>query len=287
MTNIPTTTGGKATATAAPSSAKPTAKPSTTPSPTPTKSQPTAPTSAPASSAAGLDDARKKEIAMELVSSAENSSLDWKAQYSYIEDIGDGRGYTAGIIGFCSGTGDMLELVQAYTATEPGNVLAKYLPALKKVNNTDSHTGLGNAFVADWKTAAKDTVFQTAQNNERDRVYFNPAVNQAKADGLRALGQFIYYDAIVMHGPGDDPTSFGGIRAAAMKKAKTPAQGGNETTYLNAFLDARKAAMLTEAAHDDTSRVDTEQRVFLNNGNLDLNPPLSWKTYGDSYTIKS
>ena len=36
---------------------------------------------------------------MELVSSAENSSLDWKAQFGYIEDIHDGRGYTAGIIG--------------------------------------------------------------------------------------------------------------------------------------------------------------------------------------------
>lgn len=234
-----------------------------------------------------LTDAHKKEIAMELVSSAENSSLDWKAQYKYIEDIGDGRGYTAGIIGFCSGTGDMLELVQAYTNAEPGNVLAKYLPALKKVNGTASHSGLGSAFVNAWKTAAKDTVFQTAQNNERDRVYFDPAVQQAEADGLRALGQFIYYDAIVMHGPGDDPTSFGGIRKTAMQKARTPAQGGNETTYLNAFLDARKAAMLTEAAHDDTSRVDTEQRVFLKAGNLDLNPPLTWKTYGDSYTIKN
>ncbi|MEY9836377.1 chitosanase [Streptacidiphilus sp. EB103A] len=234
-----------------------------------------------------LTDAHKKEIAMELVSSAENSSLDWKAQYQYIEDIGDGRGYTAGIIGFCSGTGDMLELVQAYTAAEPGNVLAKYLPALKKVNGTASHSGLGTAFVNAWKTAAKDTVFQTAQNNERDRVYFDPAVQQAEADGLRALGQFIYYDAIVMHGPGDDPTSFGGIRKAAMQKARTPAQGGDEATYLNAFLDARKAAMLTEAAHDDTSRVDTEQRVFLKAGNLDLNPPLTWKTYGDSYTIKN
>ena len=234
-----------------------------------------------------LTDAHKKEIAMELVSSAENSSRDWKAQYKYIEDIGDGRGYTAGIIGFCSGTGDMLELVQAYTDAEPGNPLAKYLPALKKVNGTDSHSGLGTAFVNAWKTAAKDTVFQTAQNNERDRVYFNPAVQQAEADGLRALGQFIYYDAMVMHGPGDDSDSFGGIRKAAMKKAKTPAQGGDETAYLNAFLDARKAAMLTEAAHDDTSRVDTEQRVFLKAGNLDLNPPLTWKTYGDSYTIKN
>ena len=72
-----------------------------------------------------------------------------------------------------------------------------------------------------------------------------------------------------------------------MKKAKTPAQGGDETTYLNAFLDARKAAMLTEEAHSDTSRVDTEQRVFLREGNLDLNPPLRWKVYGDPYVIES
>src|SRR3954454_3267239 len=237
--------------------------------------------------ASGLDDPAKKEIAMEIVCSAENSSLDWKAQYEYIEDIGDGRGYTAGIIGFCSGTGDMLDLVELYDQRKPNNVLSRYLLALRKVNGTDSHAGLGSAFVSAWRTAAKDTVFQQAQNDERDRVYFNPSVNQAKSDGLRALGQFIYYDAIVMHGPGSDSVSFGGIRQTAMKKAKTPAQGGNETTYLNAFLDARKAAMLTEAAHDDTSRVDTEQRVFLKAGNLDLNPPLKWKTYGDSYSINS
>jgi chitosanase len=238
-----------------------------------------------AATGAGLADSHKKEIAMELVSSAENSSLDWKAQYKYIEDIGDGRGYTAGIIGFCSGTGDMLELVQHYKDLKPGNVLAKYIPALQNVNGSDSHSGLGTAFVNDWKTAAKDTVFQQAQNDERDSVYFNPSVNQAKTDGLGTLGQFIYYDAIVMHGPGTDPVSFGGIRKTALKKAKSPAQGGNETTYLNAFLDARKAAMKTEDAHDDTSRVDTEQRVFLNAGNLNLDPPLKWKTYGDSYQI--
>ncbi|WP_037911582.1 chitosanase [Actinacidiphila yeochonensis] len=238
-----------------------------------------------ATAPAGLDDPHKKEMAMELVSSAENSTLDWTSQYKYIEDIGDGRGYTAGIIGFCSGTGDMLELVQHYTDMEAGNPLAKYLPALEKVNGTDSHSGLGSAFVSAWKTAAKDTVFQQAQDDERDDVYFNPAVDQAKADGLGTLGQFIYYDAMVMHGPGDDAVSFGGIRKTAMKKAKTPAQGGGETAYLNAYLDARKAAMLTEAAHDDTSRVDDEQRVFLNAGNLNLDPPLHWKTYGDSYEI--
>lgn len=235
---------------------------------------------------ADLFNASKKEIAMELVSSAENSSLNWKAQYSYIEDIGDGRGYTAGIIGFCTGCGDLLNVVQYYDTLAPGNVLEQYIPALKKIGDfDDSHAGLDPNFTKDWKTAAQDVKFQQAQDHERDLVYFNPAVNQAKADGVHALGQFIYYDAMVMHGPGDDPVSFGGIRKTAMKKAKTPAQGGDETAYLNAFLDARKAAMLTEAAHDDTDRVDTEQRVFLKAGNLNLDVPLNWSVYGDKYSI--
>ena len=240
-----------------------------------------------AAAAVNLDDPAKKEIAMKLVSSAENSSLDWRGQFKYIEDIGDGRGYTAGIIGFCSGTGDMLELVEYYTAQKPGNVLAKYLPALRKVNGGDSHSGLDPNFTKDWKTAAADKAFQDAQEHERDRVYFNPSVKQGKDDGLGALGQFIYYDAIVMHGPGDSKYSFGGIRKTAMSKAKTPAQGGSQAAYLGAFLDARKKAMQSEEAHSDTSRVDTAQRVFLNASNFDLNPPLKWKVYGESFEIKS
>ncbi|MEW2049792.1 chitosanase [Streptomyces sp. NPDC005476] len=240
-------------------------------------------TAAPA--AKGLDDPAKKEIAMKLVSSAENSSLDWKAQYRYIEDIGDGRGYTAGIIGFCSGTHDMLDLVQLYSDRKPGNVLAKYLPALRAVDGSDSHAGLDPNYPKDWRKAAQDTAFQQAQNDERDRVYFDPAVRQGKTDGLRALGQFTYYDAIVMHGDGTDPTSFRNIRKRALTRAKPPARGGDETTYLNAFLDARVWAMKQEEAHSDTSRVDTAQRVFLRKGNLDLEPPLDWKVYGDSYHI--
>lgn len=233
----------------------------------------------------GLDDPALKDVAMQLVSSAENSSLDWRAQYAYIEDIGDGRGYTAGIIGFCSGTGDMLELVTAYTAEVPDNPLAGYLPVLAAVDGTDSHEGLDPGFTDAWAEAAADPAFQRAQDTERDTVYFGPAVAQAKADGLRALGQFAYYDAIVMHGPGDTATSFGGIRDAARSVARVPADGGDETAYLEAFLDARVAAMQTEEAHSDTSRVDTAQRVFLRDGNLDLTLPLAWHVYGDAFEI--
>lgn len=222
---------------------------------------------------------------MRLVSSAENSSLDWKAQYAYIEDIGDGRGYTAGIIGFCSGTHDMLELVEEYTRRAPRNPLARYLPALRKVDGTDSHDGLDTGYPKAWRVAARDPVFQQTQNDERDRVYFDPALAQAKTDELRALGQFAYYDAMVMHGDGGDPAGFGAIRRNAIAKAKPPAQGGDEVAYLHAFLDARVAAMKTEEAHEDTSRVDTAQRVFLDEGNLDLDPLLAWSVYGDAFRI--
>jgi chitosanase len=243
-------------------------------------------TSARAAHSTGLAAPAEKEIAMELVSSAENSTLDWRCEYGYLEDIGDGRGYTGGLIGFCSGTGDMLALVRSYATAEPGNPLAPFLPALRRVNGSASHAGLGPPFVTAWHRAARDPVFRRMQLRELDRVYFDPAVRRAKADGLGTLGQFIYYDAIVMHGPGRSHGSFGWIRAGALRRAKTPAEGGSQVEYLNAFLDVRRALMKTEAKHGDTSRIDDEQRRFLREGNLSLRPPLIWHTYGDRYEIR-
>jgi chitosanase len=238
-------------------------------------------TPATGSLAGGLEVARKKEAALELVSSAENSTLTWRNSYGYIEDLGDGRGYTGGLVGFCSGTSDMLQMVTDYTKREPGNPLAKYLPALRTVDGSDSHAGLDPDFPAAWKVAAKDPVFQKTQEDARDWMYFNPAVRLAQSDGVRALGQFVYFDAAVMHGQSGLRT----IRAKAMRVAKTPEQGGDELTYLEAFLDARVAEMRTEEAHSDTTRVDTAQRQFLRRSNLDLTAPLTWKVYGDQYRI--
>jgi chitosanase len=218
---------------------------------------------------------------MRLVSSAENSSLKWREQYRYIEDIHDGRGYTAGIIGFCSGTGDMLELVRRYTRAHRRNPLARFLPALRRVNGTDSHRGLGRKFVAAWRRAAKRRGFRHAQDAERDRVYFPPAVALAKADGLGALGQFAYYDAAVV----DGFDGMRGVRERALTRAATPAQGGDQPAYLEAFLDERVVEMRKEAAHDDVTRIETAQRRFLREGNLDLDLPLRWSVYGDAYAV--
>jgi chitosanase len=232
--------------------------------------------------AAGLADARKKRVAMQLVSSAENSTLNWRDEFDYLEDLGDGRGYTGGIVGFCSGTSDMLALVSEYTRRAPGNKLARYLPALRAVDGSDSHAGLDPGFPAAWKAAAADPLFQKTQQDERDRMYFDPAVALASADQVRALGQLAYYDAAVMHGQ----SGLLSIRAEALSKARTPKQGGDETVWLSAFLDARVKEMRKEEAHSDVSRVETAQRAFLRATNLDLNVPLSWRVYGDRFTAR-
>ncbi|MFE6332592.1 chitosanase [Streptomyces sp. NPDC057798] len=233
----------------------------------------------------GLAAPAKKELALQITATAEFSSLNWRLGYGSVEDNGDGCGYTAGIIGFCTGTHDLLALVERYTEKHPDNGLARYLPALRAVDGTDSHEGLDPGFPAAWKAESKKPAFRTAQDKERDRVYFNPAVRLAKLDGLGTLGQFVYYDAMVLHGPDPSPNGFYGLRERALREAKLPSKGGSEKAYLDIFLDIRKQAMQRKKSTADTSRIDTAQREWLDNGNMELRTPLAWRLYGDRYQV--
>ncbi|MFJ8080531.1 chitosanase [Streptomyces sp. NPDC096205] len=233
----------------------------------------------------GLAAPAKKDLAQRIVSTSAFSSLDWRRSYGAIEDSGDGTGYTAGVVGFCTGTHDLLVLVENYTKSHPDNALARYLPALRKVDGTASHEGLDPGFTAAWKAEAQVPAFRAAQDAERDNVYFDPAVRLAKLDGLGTLGQFIYYDAMIYHGPDSSPNGFYGVRERALKKADLPSEGGSERAYLDAFLDVRRAAMLAKKANADTSRIDTAQRRFLNEGNLGLTTPLTWQVYGETFKV--
>jgi len=183
----------------------------------------------------------------------------------------------------------MLQVVERYKKLAPGNRLTPYIAALSKVNGTSSQDGLGQAFEDVWRSVGCDPKyrahFREAQDQVCDVNYFGPAVDRAQRDGLQTLGQFIYYDALVMHGEGKAPNEFDGIRTAATKKQRTPADGGDETKYLHAFLDARKDAMLMEEGHKETARVDTMQRIFLILGNLELNLPLTFKVNEETFTI--
>lgn len=226
----------------------------------------------------GAGDLRK--IAFALVSSAENSTIHYETQYGYIEDIGDGRGYTCGIIGFTSGTGDLLMVVSRYAELKPDAALSAYLPALRAVNGTASHEGLGDAFSLAWQAAASDPEMIEAQNELVNSLYMIPALRYAALDGLSILGQFVYYDAIVMHGQG----GLVSIRDAALKMESPPSADGDETAYLAAFLEARAVEMQKEEAHSDLSRL-IAQRKFLDEGNFCLALPLEWTMYGDFFTL--
>ncbi|MFC5956681.1 chitosanase [Streptomyces pratens] len=233
----------------------------------------------------GLADPAKKELAQQILASAENATLRWRETYGSIEDAGDGDGYTAGIVGFTTGTHDLLTLVERYTRKHPENGLAGYLPALREVDGTDSHEGLDPGFPAAWQAEARTSEFRAAQEAERDRVYFDPAVRVAKLDGLGTLGQFVYYDAMVRRGPDTGPDGFYGLREQAVRKARTPGQGGGEKEFLEAFLDVRRAAVLAKKPDADTSRIDTAQRRFLREGNLELATPLTWQVHGEAFRI--
>lgn len=104
--------------------------------------------------AVGLSPAQKLRADM-LISVFENSTLE--LQYAYAENLHDGRGYTAGRAGFCSGCGDLLLVAERYAKLKPGNALAKFLPRLRELARlaSDSTKGL-TGFPAAWAAAAGD-----------------------------------------------------------------------------------------------------------------------------------
>lgn len=239
---------------------------------------------------AGIFGKREKadpeKIAFAMVSCAENSTFDYTKTYSFIEDIGDGAGYTGGIIGFTTMTGDMAAVVKHYCAgAGKESELEKYIPALESVVGTDSKKGLGKGYVKAWKKAGKDPAMKKIQNKYRDNEYLVPAFRRAEKDGLSTLGKYIYYDTAVQHGPEGEGGSMMGIRALAVKKAKTPADGGREKDYLEAFLDIREKKLLGAFPDLDISRVDVQKKL-VREEEFEMLLPLEFTMYGSDYTLE-
>jgi chitosanase len=260
----------------------------------PAPALPTSPSpSASPSQSPDLTDPRLKEVALEVVSTAENSTTAWWRQYAYIENIGDQRGYTAGLIGYCSGTGDMLELIRRYTGVQPHNPLARFTGELVRLDrqyaahglrpnpaSADTHALDRGHFVQAWRQAAADPAFQRLQREERDQDYFDPAVALARTDGLHALGQLAYFDTAVKMGSVTDH-DFQGLRAIARRAAKLPVEGGDESVYLRAFLSSRAYVTANGQSVPDRIRV---QQTWLEQGNLTLRLPLVWRMYNGDPT---
>ena len=231
--------------------------------------------------------ANQKHRAEELTSVFENSTP--TLDYSYGEDLGDGRGITCGRAGFCTGTGDAVMVVQKYTDLKADNILAKYLSALKDIENNRIKTGENQAdtstlkkvgdFIADWATAAKDQDFTKVQDVVVDELYYKPSAKKADELGLKfALSRAELYDTIIQHGNGDDPDALNALVSRTDKKSGgNPASGVDEKKWLNNFLDERRACLenpANKATKDEWSesvgRVDVfKDLVKEENYNLD------------------
>ena len=230
----------------------------------------------------------QKRRAMQITSVFENGDAEF--HYDYVENLDDGRGYTAGRVGFTTGTGDAYQVVNRYTQQVPNNPLAKYLPRLKALNNSESDSVSGlEGYPQAWIQAAKDPLFRQAQDAEVDEVYYRPAMQHADTLGLRtALGREIIYDTIIQHGDGDTQDSLGAIITRTNTAADgTPSSGVNETTWLQKFLDTRHADLAhaydpstREAWAQSVDRVDA-LHALLQGGNLNLKGPVVMNT--DSY----
>lgn len=243
------------------------------------------------------EELRKTTLA--LVSAAEHTSYKYDEQFNAPpENIKDERGLTAGLIGFTTNGDDMKHFIDQYNKINPNNPMKKYTDAIYNVSGTEKTDGLEGADKA-WEDAAKndrDNMIK-AQKRVIARDYMEIAEKDAEKDGLKSkLSRYIYFDAIVKHGPGRDKDaakkdwSFGDLRAQARSKAKTPAKGGDEKTYLNNFVGKRWDAIEAENNNQEsgfdtegtTDRLKTQQEL-LKDDNMGLNLPIKYKINDDHY----
>ena len=224
-------------------------------------------------------DAVHKRRALELISVFENSTVE--LQYGYVENLGDGRGFTCGL-GFTTGTGDAFDVVTRYSDAVPANALASFLPVLQQRarDASDSVTGL-DGFPAAWAASADDARFRAVQDAVTDEQSYAPAL--VHVDGLSmhsALGLMIVFDTVWMHGDDVDDDGTPALLARASQRAKPPSAGAGETAFLAAFLDVRRADLLhpSDASTQQewsqaVGRVDV-LRDLLNADNLALDGPI-------------
>ncbi|KAJ2746132.1 hypothetical protein GGI20_001617 [Coemansia sp. BCRC 34301] len=199
-----------------------------------------------------------RTLALKVTNIYENGDPNF--HYDYCENLHDGRGFTAGIAGFCSGTGDAWEVVQAYHKLTGGSdEFSRYDSVLRKYSESgsDSTSGL-DGYCALWETLGKgDTRFKSAQDSVRDALYVAPAQQYSSKLGLRlTISQAQLYDAGIQHGTGNDADGLGSLikRTNAKFTSDKPGSSGStltinkhkvdEIVWLNAFLKVRTDDLL-------------------------------------------
>jgi chitosanase len=249
------------------------------------------------SSASDLAQAQSSDLA-QASDLAQGSGGNWKAvaealtsiwendtpvlDYAYAQNINDGRGYTSGRAGFCTGTGDAIQVVACYdmlrTAAN-GNLMAKYMPALMAIDAKFQSTGqpqgdtstldaVGN-WIADWgasyNTAATQSDFKHCQDQIVDLLYYTPAMQAAAARNLtRALTKAALYDTWINQG--DD--------TLAKQTDAAVGAGASEDVWLTKFIELRRDLLAGDATWKTSVDRIAGYEKARRRGNWDLAQPV-------------
>jgi chitosanase len=237
--------------------------------------------------------ADQRRVADQMISVFENSTPE--IQYGYIENLDDGRGFTAGRAGFCSGCGDMLQVLRLYAQAVPESELSGYAPALAAIaaGSSDDSEDLHGIEQA-WRQAAQDPLFHEAQDTVADQLYYEPAVQEARKNGLTtALSVAVVYDTAVQHGVDSGPDGLTALidRTNSAMGGSPLADGVEESEWLHEFLEARRAT-LENPDNSATARVWKASvgrvnalEALLEQGNTTLDTPLTINPWGTPHTL--
>ncbi len=229
----------------------------------------------------------QRDTIFKLTSIFENSTT--TLQYTYVENIGDGRGLTFGFAGFCSGTYDGTMFLKKYQSLNPNNILVKYIPAFERIDSLphpgglcSDTTGLAN-FPADFRSCGNDPAFKQAQHNLVDELYWNPSQAAANEVGAKyAITAGELYDSFINHGE-DGARDIINQTNSAVGKIST---GTDEKTWLNKFLNIRYGILAADPTWSEAvDRVKVYQKLLNTDNNANLARPITVTCYGDTFTI--
>ena len=217
-----------------------------------------------------------------IISVFETGRVPNPAAYATCTILPDGAGISYGMHQSTDRAGSLDNIVKRYIELggAHGPALQAYLPYFAS-NKSATEPPKGpwsaetQAVVNLLKTAGSDPKMHQAQEEVFDRDYFQPAVYHANNAGVtKALSLAVIYDTCIHSGPG------GVTMVRNMFAAKSPANGGDEATWVKAYLNARRNWLATHKMtilHGTVYRMDALM-ALVNEGNWDLKTPFKIRT---------
>lgn len=193
--------------------------------------------------------------------------------YSYVEDLGDGRGYTVTQYGFCTYNSEVTQVINRYVAHVPDTPLKRFLPELPPAKWTDQAL---HDFPHIWRKEIRASeALGGACDEEANVLYFAPAIESAAAVGVTSpIGMAIFYDTLLQHGASTDPDSLPSILKRTLEE-NGDVDSTSEPQFLRAFLAVRKSVLENSSNHAtrhvwraSARRVDALLKLLDDNPNL-------------------